>query len=60
MKTSLVDTEFRGNDLLFKTDEEGNPISMLSGREIEYSIRRLEPEMAEQLLDDWKEKYPEK
>lgn len=29
--SSMVDMEFRGNDLSFKTDEEGNPILLFIG-----------------------------
>jgi hypothetical protein len=30
---SMVRMKFRGNDLAFKTDEEGNPIQLFLGRE---------------------------
>ncbi len=30
--SSMVDMEFKGNDLSFKTDDEGNPILLFIGR----------------------------
>ncbi|ACU62460.1 hypothetical protein [Chitinophaga pinensis] len=30
--STMVDMEFRGNDLSFKTDEEGNPILLFIGK----------------------------
>jgi hypothetical protein len=30
--SSLVQTEFRGNDIVFKTDEKGNPVILFFGK----------------------------
>ena len=33
--SSMVSMKYKGNDLIFKTDEEGNPVRLFIGKELE-------------------------